>query len=67
MNDLIRAQPSACCIPEAEALMEGACAGGREPTSVGHIPLGLCFLTQESPACPCFTAWVKGLRRSQGQ
>ena len=31
MNSLIRAQPSACCIPEADALMEGACAGGQEP------------------------------------
>lgn len=55
MNSLIRAHPRACYIPETEALMEGASAGGREPT----LPLSdppawgaVSSPTPASPACP---------------
>lgn len=34
MNYLIRARPSAYCIPEAEALIEEFCARGWEGTSL---------------------------------
>ena len=72
-NGLIRAQPSAYYIPEAEALMEGAYAGGQECT-----PL-LCDLptwasvfstfTRRYPACPASQLGLgeKVFCRSQGQ
>lgn len=69
MNSLIRAHPRACYIPETEALMEGADAGGREPTLPLRDPPTWGSVPSYAPAstASCLTAWGTVFCRSQGQ